>query len=245
MDPELGRFISLDPELGSLSAPQSMNRYVYCVNNPLRYTDPTGWKTFVPRHQESDMNFDEFMYAIGFVPFIGDVSDAYFLIKYAYEKDWTNLGITAAGAALPFIGGSYLRSGRQGADWLGSQFVRHADDVPVAPALRNADDLGGAATFFRVMDEGGYAMGKSQGHHLLPRAFREFFESHGIRNIDNHVMGLDENVHRMIHGKHMGPLDTQYFSWNSKWGTWIGQNPGAEADEILTKMKSMMSEFSL
>jgi hypothetical protein len=43
----------------------------------------------------------------------------------------------------------------------------------------------------------------------------------------------------------MGPLGTQYFNWNSKWGTWIGQNPGAEADEILTKMKSMMSEFNL
>ncbi len=33
MDPELGRWLSLDPELGSLSMPQSMNRYVYCVNN--------------------------------------------------------------------------------------------------------------------------------------------------------------------------------------------------------------------
>jgi len=42
MDPELGRFISLDPQLGSLSSPQTMNRYVYCVNNPLRFTDPTG-----------------------------------------------------------------------------------------------------------------------------------------------------------------------------------------------------------
>jgi len=34
MDPELDRWLSLDPELGSLSAPQTMNRYVYCVNNP-------------------------------------------------------------------------------------------------------------------------------------------------------------------------------------------------------------------
>ena len=42
MDPELGRFVSLDPQLGSLSSPQTMNRYVYCVNNPLRFTDPTG-----------------------------------------------------------------------------------------------------------------------------------------------------------------------------------------------------------
>jgi hypothetical protein len=42
MDPELGRFISLDPELGSLSFPQTTNRYVYCVNNPLKYRDSTG-----------------------------------------------------------------------------------------------------------------------------------------------------------------------------------------------------------
>ncbi len=42
MDPELGRWLSLDPELGKLSAPQTMNRYVYCVDNPLKFTDPTG-----------------------------------------------------------------------------------------------------------------------------------------------------------------------------------------------------------
>jgi RHS repeat-associated protein len=42
MDPETGRFISLDTELGSLSTPQTLNRYVYCVNNPLKFIDPTG-----------------------------------------------------------------------------------------------------------------------------------------------------------------------------------------------------------
>jgi RHS repeat-associated protein len=42
MDSELGRWLSLDPELGKLSSPQTMNRYVYCVNNPLKFTDPTG-----------------------------------------------------------------------------------------------------------------------------------------------------------------------------------------------------------
>jgi RHS repeat-associated protein len=42
MDPELGRFISLDPKSGSLESPQTLNRYVYCANNPLRFTDPTG-----------------------------------------------------------------------------------------------------------------------------------------------------------------------------------------------------------
>lgn len=41
MNPELGRWYSLDPELGKRSMPQTMNRYVYCANNPLRFTDPT------------------------------------------------------------------------------------------------------------------------------------------------------------------------------------------------------------
>ncbi len=34
--------MSLDPVLGSFSAPQTLIRYAYVVNNPLKYTDPTG-----------------------------------------------------------------------------------------------------------------------------------------------------------------------------------------------------------
>lgn len=32
----------MDPRLGKLSMPQTLDRCVYCVNNPLRFTDPTG-----------------------------------------------------------------------------------------------------------------------------------------------------------------------------------------------------------
>ena len=41
-DPELGRFIQPNRVIQDLSNPQSYNRYSYCVNDPLRYTDPTG-----------------------------------------------------------------------------------------------------------------------------------------------------------------------------------------------------------
>jgi RHS repeat-associated protein len=41
-DPEIGRFLSQDPVLGQLTVPQSLDRYPYTVNNPLRYVDPTG-----------------------------------------------------------------------------------------------------------------------------------------------------------------------------------------------------------
>ena len=41
-DPAIGRFLELDPMLGKLSNPQTLDRYAYCVNNPLIHTDPTG-----------------------------------------------------------------------------------------------------------------------------------------------------------------------------------------------------------
>jgi RHS repeat-associated protein len=43
-DPELGRFISPDSIVPNPANPQSLNRYSYVINNPLRYSDPTGHK---------------------------------------------------------------------------------------------------------------------------------------------------------------------------------------------------------
>ncbi len=41
-DPTIGRFVSPDPSFGHLSRPQSLNRYAYVANNPLRSIDPSG-----------------------------------------------------------------------------------------------------------------------------------------------------------------------------------------------------------
>jgi RHS repeat-associated protein len=40
-DPELARFIRPD-SIGQGASSQSLNRYTYCINNPLKFTDPTG-----------------------------------------------------------------------------------------------------------------------------------------------------------------------------------------------------------
>jgi RHS repeat-associated protein len=42
-DPMLGRFLSSDPTVQSVSDSQTYNRYSYCSNNPLNKTDPTGF----------------------------------------------------------------------------------------------------------------------------------------------------------------------------------------------------------
>ncbi len=41
-DPIIGRFITPDSIVPDQYNPQSLNRYSYCLNNPLIYTDPTG-----------------------------------------------------------------------------------------------------------------------------------------------------------------------------------------------------------
>ena len=45
-DPTIGRFLSADPHIQAPGNLQSYNRYSYVMNNPLRYTDPSGyfWK---------------------------------------------------------------------------------------------------------------------------------------------------------------------------------------------------------
>jgi RHS repeat-associated protein len=41
-DPRLGRFLSPDPYVQAPYNSQNYNRYAYCLNNPLKYTDPDG-----------------------------------------------------------------------------------------------------------------------------------------------------------------------------------------------------------
>jgi RHS repeat-associated protein len=48
-DPEIGRFITRDPLKGKTEAPQTLNRYVYCLNNPLKYIDPSGNEPKTPQ----------------------------------------------------------------------------------------------------------------------------------------------------------------------------------------------------
>nr|VFK24170.1 MAG: RHS repeat-associated core domain-containing protein [Candidatus Kentron sp. MB] len=42
-DPRLGRFLSADPHIQAPHSTQSYNRYSYVLNNPLKYTDPSGF----------------------------------------------------------------------------------------------------------------------------------------------------------------------------------------------------------
>jgi RHS repeat-associated protein len=49
-DPALGRFLSPDPFIQDATNLQNFNRYSYCLNNPLKYTDPSGYRVY-PREK--------------------------------------------------------------------------------------------------------------------------------------------------------------------------------------------------
>ena len=41
-DPLIGQFLSPDENIQNPGFTQNFNRYGYCLNNPLKYTDPSG-----------------------------------------------------------------------------------------------------------------------------------------------------------------------------------------------------------
>ena len=64
-DPELGRFLSADPTVQFVANLQSYNRYSYVLNNPLSFTDPTGFGR-IPDGPNTILN-----YSIGLVGIMG------------------------------------------------------------------------------------------------------------------------------------------------------------------------------
>ncbi|MBU7019124.1 MAG: RHS repeat protein, partial [Theionarchaea archaeon] len=57
-DPEIGRFATRDALSGFPANPQTLNKYTYCVNNPLKYVDPAGlW--FEPADEEVKNALDD------------------------------------------------------------------------------------------------------------------------------------------------------------------------------------------
>ena len=43
-DPVMSSFLSVDAFVDDPTSAQGFNRYAYCMHNPLRYTDPSGWR---------------------------------------------------------------------------------------------------------------------------------------------------------------------------------------------------------
>ena len=103
-DPELGRFISADPHVQFEKDSQSYNRYSYVLNNPLKYTDPTGYFLRKTLQQMSPFVATVITVVLNFVPYAGPVLSAGFSAMYAKANGASDF-MVAFSAAVAYAGG--------------------------------------------------------------------------------------------------------------------------------------------
>lgn len=94
-DPMTATFLSPDPYIQSPDNTQNFNRYGYCLNNPLKYTDPTGekwkWSYLIPVYGQLQAAGDEINHKMG-------------------DKDWHNAAEISTFVINPFKGIAWLGS---------------------------------------------------------------------------------------------------------------------------------------
>jgi RHS repeat-associated protein len=102
-DPELGRFLQADPYIQAPSNTQNYNRYSYTINNPLAYTDPSGysfWKSAYKAHMKLDGRWatqkffnrsaasssfaDTVQVGLNSVPFFGQLASSHFAFDRSF-----------------------------------------------------------------------------------------------------------------------------------------------------------------
>jgi len=154
-DPSLGRFISADTIVPDFANPQSLNRYSYTRNNPLKFRDPSGhreiyggfyepysdyWYTYVNPEAPGCQHNLEFIdqgasLAVDFTPVVGDVKG---LIEVGTGKDLITGESLGAWRWLGLLGLSEVRH------------LRHGDEVfKLAGAARAMDKLADATDAMR------------------------------------------------------------------------------------------------
>lgn len=87
-DPEVGRFLSVDPVEAGANTGRKLSRYWYANDNPYRYTDPDGRETGIAFHSE-------------FV-IMGAQAQT-----YQAPGDWVSPALGVAFASLPVIGPAF------------------------------------------------------------------------------------------------------------------------------------------
>ena len=104
-DPVMSSFLSVDNYVQAPDFSQSFNRYAYCLNNPLKYTDPDGEIALTTLA----------MVGIGIATVMGGYTGYNIAVSKGYGfDDWQTYGYILGGAAIGFAAGytgAYLVAG--------------------------------------------------------------------------------------------------------------------------------------
>jgi RHS repeat-associated protein len=141
-DPVIARFLSPDPYVQAPESSQNFNRYSYCLNNPLNYTDPSGEIIFtlatliaapftggaslalLPTAIGADIG----MWQGGTLANGGEMNP--FKWDYSSGKTWGYMaGGAAIGAASGYVGGAIAAEGGFMANTMGLVAASHVNSV--------------------------------------------------------------------------------------------------------------------
>lgn len=145
-EPKLGRFISPDTIEPELSNPQSLNRYSYTLNNPLRYIDPTG---------EEPLTAAAIWATIDTASDIGTTAyDVYQFLRDPSKENLASVGIDLGAVAFPFVSATMLKGGIMSLSQLNraSKAAKTVDKAGnIIKAERQLERAKDAKTFSRFM----------------------------------------------------------------------------------------------
>ena len=199
-DPAIGRFVSPDPFVSEPGNPQSLNRFSYVYNNPLKYTDPTGhynveddkawFEEFSRKNNEQSPTASDIAYRQASMDAALRGDD--FSIEY-----WTGKIERAASNAA----GSVRRAVSNAADSVG----RTASNI--------ADSVGGALLDAVVLRSQVEAMGNTQLPGLVQRL--DYYEWNAV------VHAYWSGVLTIVHGPAMAEEITER---HERWGMERGQS---------------------
>ena len=127
-DPDLGRFISADPYVQYPMISQNYNRYTYVDNNPLSYTDPSGFFMFGQYYGDAYDNFtDSGSYNLDFNSSMGFFAgESYSSLDYSATFGFEGDNISVTG----YEGGSSFTYYFDTASYLGGSFSETVASTP-------------------------------------------------------------------------------------------------------------------
>ena len=223
-DPGLARFTQPDTMVPTPGDPQSLNRYSYVGNNPLRYTDPSGHEGWPPGFP----NPYEWFAGLFGVPSSSKFADKTGLEEYRslsadIGKD-LYAGAEAVGKLVPYLEGALDTLSMGGYNALTALVGENIAQEKLSSGERTSRAMSSVVgvVLGKVVEEGGGIVlrsltrsnfrinllrftGKSldevidcEAHHVLPQKFEPLFNELGIDNIHDPQFGswVEKTSHR-------------------------------------------------
>ena len=265
-DPSIGRFISQDPSAGYLSDPQSLNPYVYVLDNPTGLSDPSGASPWYVDFLESlgpgngILNIAQHFTGVNTDQLVGatlgpQAQEIFTGSRMLSGGAFLASGVVAtAGIIAPAIlgtaGSTVVTTGisgctiEEGACQAGADaLIKDLSDAGASSGTEAltkgaTDDLVSTSRFWSTTERGGFDFEETEIHHLLPRQFSAFFARAGI-NVDDFTVQMDRGVHMVLHGRGGSYAE----SWNPLWQRFLFQNPNANSAQMLEYLKAMLEGF--